>query len=180
MVNKIRIQSIDIMRGLTLFLMLFVNDLYTLGVPKWLVHTTAQEDGMGLADWVFPGFLFIVGMSIPFAFMARKKMGESNIQLLSHILIRTFSLLIIGIFMVNLGDYNADLVGINKFLWAVLVYLSIFLIWNNYPKEGKFTILLKSLKFIGILGLLLHANMTFAVVDTNLQESQNASFAIEI
>lgn len=155
MVNKIRIQSIDIMRGLTLFLMLFVNDLYTPGVPKWLVHTSAQEDGMGLADWVFPGFLFIVGMSIPFAFMARKKIGESNIQLLSHILIRTFSLLIIGIFMVNRGNYNADLTGINKFLWAVLVYLSIFLIWNNYPKEGKFTFLFKSLKFVGILGLLL-------------------------
>lgn len=40
--------------------MLFVNDLYTPGVPKWLVHTAAQEDGMGLADWVFPGF-FIHG-----------------------------------------------------------------------------------------------------------------------
>jgi heparan-alpha-glucosaminide N-acetyltransferase len=50
-----RIVSIDIMRGLTLFLMLFVNDLYMPGVPQWLGHTEAQEDGMGLADWVFPG-----------------------------------------------------------------------------------------------------------------------------
>lgn len=66
MAKKIRIQSTDVMRGLILFLMLFVNDLYTPGVPKWLVHTAAQEDGMGLADWVFPGFLFLVGLSIPF------------------------------------------------------------------------------------------------------------------
>jgi len=137
--------------------MLFVNDLYTPGVPKWLVHTAAQEDGMGLADWVFPGFLFIVGLSIPFAFMARKKMGQSDTQLLSHILIRSFSLLVIGVFMVNIEDYNPDLTGVNKFLWAILVYLSIFLIWNNYPREGKFTYIFKGLKYVGILGLLLMA-----------------------
>jgi heparan-alpha-glucosaminide N-acetyltransferase len=157
MANKNRILSIDVMRGLTLFLMLFVNDLYTAGVPKWLVHTSKLEDGMGLADWVFPGFLFMVGLSIPFAFIAREKRGHSNIQLLSHILIRTFSLLLIGIFMVNIGNFNADLSGINKFLWAILVYISIFLIWNNYPKDSKFTMMLKGLKFIGIFGLLLMA-----------------------
>ncbi len=31
-----RVLSIDVMRGLTLFLMLFVNDLYVPGVPDWL------------------------------------------------------------------------------------------------------------------------------------------------
>ncbi len=157
MTKKIRILSIDIMRGLTLFLMLFVNDLYTPGVPKWLVHTARLEDGMGLADWVFPGFLFMVGLSIPFAILAREKRGHTKIQLLSHILIRTFSLLLIGVFMVNIGNYNSDLTGMNKFLWAILVYLSIFLIWNNYPKDGKFRLKLKALKFVGIAGLLLMA-----------------------
>lgn len=137
--------------------MLFVNDLYTPGVPKWLVHTSISEDGMGLADWVFPGFLFMVGLSIPFAFMAREKKTESNIQLLSHILIRTFSLLLIGFFMVNIENYNADLTGINKYLWAILVYLSIFLIWNKYSRDSKFSLTFKALKFIGILGLLLMA-----------------------
>ncbi len=145
------------MRGLTLFLMLFVNDLFAPGAPKWMVHTTALEDGIGLADWVFPGFLFMVGLSIPFAFIAREKKGQSNIQLLSHILNRTFSLLVIGVFMVNIESYNANLTGINKFLWAILVYIAIFLIWNNYPKNDKFTMLFKGLKFIGIFGLLLMA-----------------------
>ena len=37
MKNK-RILSIDIMRGITLFLMLFVNDLFVEGVPCWLTH----------------------------------------------------------------------------------------------------------------------------------------------
>jgi predicted acyltransferase len=50
MTTKSRIQSIDIMRGLTLFLMLFVNDLYTPGVPEWLGHAVENEDRLGLAD----------------------------------------------------------------------------------------------------------------------------------
>jgi predicted acyltransferase len=70
-----RVLTIDIMRGLTLFLMLFVNDLYTPNVPSWLVHTDADYDGMGLADWVFPGFLFMVGMAVPFAIQSRFKKG---------------------------------------------------------------------------------------------------------
>ena len=65
MTNPVRISSIDIMRGLTLLLMLFVNDLNMKVAPAWMGHTKADFDGMGLADWVFPGFLFMVGMAIP-------------------------------------------------------------------------------------------------------------------
>ena len=65
MTDNNRILSIDVMRGLTILLMLFVNDLYMPGVPEWLGHRAADYDGMGLADWLFPGLLFIVGMAIP-------------------------------------------------------------------------------------------------------------------
>ncbi|MEZ4998779.1 MAG: hypothetical protein R2758_15425 [Bacteroidales bacterium] len=53
--------------------MLFVNDLNMKVAPKWLGHMPAQFDGMGLADWVFPGFLFIVGMAIPGPYPAESK-----------------------------------------------------------------------------------------------------------
>ena len=56
-----RLASIDVFRALTMLLMIFVNDLGTLtNIPLWLEHTKAAEDGMGLADTVFPAFLFIV------------------------------------------------------------------------------------------------------------------------
>jgi hypothetical protein len=99
----------------------------------------------------------MVGLSIPFAFMARRKLGESGIQLLSHILIRTLSLILIGVFAVNIESYNADLTGINKFLWAILVYISVFLIWNKYPNESRYALVFKGLKVIRILGLLVLA-----------------------
>ncbi|UBM60923.1 DUF5009 domain-containing protein [Marinilongibacter aquaticus] len=130
-----RIASIDVMRGLTLLLMLFVNDLYEPGVPHALVHTQMNEDGMGLADWVFPGFLFLVGMAIPFAHAARVAKGDSEFTILKHVLLRAGSLILIGVFVVNIGGLNPEMTGLGKYFWALLLYLGVFLIWNAYPKD---------------------------------------------
>jgi heparan-alpha-glucosaminide N-acetyltransferase len=139
MTNYNRISSIDIMRGLTLVLMLFVNDLNMNVAPAWLGHRAAEFDGMGLADWVFPGFLFIVGMAIPFAFSKRFSSGQSLYDISRHILTRSLSLIIIGVLMLNSGRVNPELTGISKNLWAILMYVAVFLFWNDYPdKENKF------------------------------------------
>ena len=148
-----RILTIDIMRGLTLFLMLFVNDLYEKGVPGWMVHSKADFDGMGLADWVFPGFLFMVGISIPYAISSRMQKGESKMKVFLHILLRTASLLLIGVFMLNSGRLNAALTGISESLYSILMYISIFLIWNKYPENVKWQKLFLGLKILGIVGL---------------------------
>lgn len=139
MTNYNRISSIDIMRGLTLVLMLFVNDLNMKVAPAWLGHRAAEYDGMGLADWVFPGFLFIVGMAIPFAFSRRFSSGQSVFDISRHIIIRSLSLIIIGVLMLNSGRVDPELTGMSKNLWALLMYLAVFLFWNDYPdKENKF------------------------------------------
>lgn len=142
------------MRGLTLFLMLFVNDLYSEGVPEWLTHRASDFDGMGLADWVFPGFLFMVGLAVPYAIQSRIKKGDTNFKLLIHIVVRTISLLMIGILMLNVSRLNAELSGINRNIWAILVYVSIFLIWNQYKNlKEKYVNILKGIGIIGLLFL---------------------------
>jgi heparan-alpha-glucosaminide N-acetyltransferase len=139
MTNYNRIASIDIMRALTLILMLFVNDLYMKVAPAWLGHMEANFDGMGLADWVFPGFLFIVGMAIPFSLSKRFSAGDSNKKISRHIITRTMSLLIIGVLMLNSGRVNSELTGISRNLWALLMYLGVFLVWNDYyDKDNRF------------------------------------------
>ena len=139
MTNYNRISSIDIMRGLTIFLMLFVNDLNMHTAPSWLGHSTADFDGMGLADWVFPGFLFIVGMALPFSLSKRYSQGQTSYEISKHIVQRTISLLIIGVLMLNTDRVNPELTGINANLWAILMYIAVFLVWNNYPdKENRF------------------------------------------
>jgi predicted acyltransferase len=138
------------MRGLTLVLMLFVNDLYMPGVPAWLGHRTANFDGMGLADWVFPGFLFMVGMAIPYSIGKRISEKQETNKIARHIVIRTVSLLIIGVMMLNSGRVNPELTGIGKNLWALLMYTGVFLIWNNYKENDKNFFTITGLRLAGI------------------------------
>lgn len=123
-----------------MLLMIFVNDLWTLSdIPGWLGHTAADEDGMGVADVVFPAFLFIVGLSIPHAIRARFRKGDSKLLVFRHIIERTLALLIMGVYMVNLENIHADNMIISKVLWQILMTAAFFLIWNIYrgPVMGR-------------------------------------------
>ena len=52
-----RVAAVDVLRALTMFLMLFVNDIPGLrDVPHWLFHARADEDMMGFSDTIFPAF----------------------------------------------------------------------------------------------------------------------------
>jgi heparan-alpha-glucosaminide N-acetyltransferase len=149
-----RIASIDILRAVTMLLMIFVNDLWSLtNIPLWLEHVPADHDGMGLADVVFPAFLFIVGMSLPFAVSSRRKKGDSNTQIVVHVVVRALALLVMGLFLVN-GEYlNETATGINRSVWYCLSCLSFILIWNLYPPSlNRWLILIA--KGIGVLVLL--------------------------
>jgi heparan-alpha-glucosaminide N-acetyltransferase len=146
-----RIYAIDIMRGITLILMLFVNDLHMPGVPAWLGHRAADFDGMGLADWVFPGFMFMVGMAIPFAIGNRIKKGETSLSISKHILIRSLSLIIIGVLMSNSRNVNGEFTGISKSIWSFIMYSGVFLIWNDYRETEKNKLLILCLKIAGVV-----------------------------
>ena len=129
-----RIATIDILRALTMVLMIFVNDLWSLkDIPAWLGHMERGVDGIGLADVVFPAFLFIVGLSLPYAISNRRKKGDNVWQLIQHVVIRTIALLVMGVFLVNGETFNAAATGMPRYLWNPLICISFILIWNTYP-----------------------------------------------
>jgi heparan-alpha-glucosaminide N-acetyltransferase len=133
-VNPQRIVSIDILRALTMLLMIFVNDFWTLkDVPFWMLHRKFGVDGIGLSDVVFPAFLFIVGLSLPYALENRRKKGDSKLQIAVHILLRMSALLIMGVFLVNGETFNATATGFPGWTYAILICVSFIAIWNTYP-----------------------------------------------
>lgn len=133
-----RVTAIDLLRALTMILMIFVNDLWSLsGIPVWLEHVESGVDGIGLADVVFPAFLFIVGLSMPFAIDARRRKGDSQWQLIVHVLVRTIGLLVMGVFLVNGETINAEATSMSRPAWNTLSCLSFILIWNSYPKGTR-------------------------------------------
>jgi len=173
-----RVDSIDAFRALTMVLMIFVNDLWSLKeIPGWLGHTAAEVDGMGLADWVFPGFLFIVGLSIPYATHARFNKGDSKWKVFRHILERSVALLVMGLFMVNLEMTNSDaLLLVSKPVWSILMVLGFILVWNYYGKAGAtgkwWGLPVWLLQFLGVLILVFLAVTYRSGSGENLQWMQ--------
>jgi heparan-alpha-glucosaminide N-acetyltransferase len=124
-----RIASIDVLRGLVMFTMIFVNDIAGVSpniMPAWMRHYKGRS-GMTFVDLVFPAFLFIVGMSIPFALGGRLRAGVPWWKTILHVMGRTLALLLIGILMVNDESPGPDMSGLSPTLWAVLMFLSAIL-----------------------------------------------------
>lgn len=128
-----RLPAIDCFRALTMYLMIFVNDVAGVAnIPGWIEHTEALDDGMGFADTIFPAFLFIVGLSLPHAINQRLKKGQSFFAIAFHLVWRSAALIIMGFFHVNLESYSEAAV-LPQPVWALLITLGFFLIWLDYP-----------------------------------------------
>jgi heparan-alpha-glucosaminide N-acetyltransferase len=142
-----RVASVDALRGLTIFLMIFVNDLGP-GAPSWMHHIQpSNADGMTLADVVFPAFLFIVGVSIPLAF-ERGRNSRSTWAQLGHILTRTLALLFMGLVQLN-SERDQRLGGP---VWETLAFIGLICAWIAVPRESGSSLL--GLKWLGVVGLL--------------------------
>jgi predicted acyltransferase len=142
---------VDALRGLTILLMVFVNDLGR-AAPSWMHHIQPPNaDGMTLADVVFPMFLFIVGVSIPLAFERARATGKSAGAQIGHILTRTAGLLLMGVIELN-SDHDRTLGGR---LWSLLAFTALILAWCALPSErGRKRNVLRIIKAIGFAGLL--------------------------
>ena len=133
-----RIASIDALRGLVMFTMIFVNELSGVSheiVPDWMRHYHGKS-GMTFVDVVFPAFLFLAGMSIPFAIGSRLENAEPLWKTILHILTRAASLILIGVLMVNDAPDSAKL-GWSAKLWMTLMYFSAIFAFCSFRSRAK-------------------------------------------
>src|SRR5882757_4710188 len=131
--SPIRLLSVDAFRALNMLCMIFINDLSGVkGIPYWMDHAKRMQDTMGFADTIFPGFLFIVGLSIPLAINRKLQKGESFGAISFSILSRSFTLLVMGFLHVNLESYSSTS-ALPEYAWEILITIAFFLIWLDYP-----------------------------------------------
>jgi heparan-alpha-glucosaminide N-acetyltransferase len=144
-----RVASVDTLRGLTILLMIFVNDLGP-GAPSWMHHIKpSNADGMTLADVVFPAFLFIVGIAIPLALERGSQTTNRWAQFL-HVATRTLGLLFMGLIQLN-GERDRTLGGP---VWEMLAFICLIFAWSVVPRDrGARRNLLIILKCVAIIGL---------------------------
>ncbi|MCH1453744.1 MAG: heparan-alpha-glucosaminide N-acetyltransferase domain-containing protein [Flavobacteriaceae bacterium] len=102
---KTRLLSLDILRGLTIILMIIVNDPGSWDhVYAPLLH--ADWNGLTPTDYVFPTFIFIVGVSIVLSLTKQSERGLSRNQLVKKILWRSLKIYLVGIFLWLWPSFN--------------------------------------------------------------------------
>jgi predicted acyltransferase len=91
-----RLTSLDVFRGATIAFMIIVNNQGGVGY-SFLQH--ADWNGWTPTDLVFPFFIFIVGVAIPYALNETLDQGVSKKRLLLRITRRTIILFGLGLFV---------------------------------------------------------------------------------
>ena len=91
---KERIISVDILRGMTVLLMIIVNNPGNWGaVYSPLLH--AKWHGFTPTDLVFPTFIFVLGIAIPLAMPVKTWNKETFIKIVT----RSIRIISLGLFL---------------------------------------------------------------------------------
>jgi predicted acyltransferase len=100
-----RYTSVDILRGLTVAVMILVNNPGSWDhVHPWLLH--AEWHGCQMADLVFPFFLFLVGLSIVFSLSKALASGIAKNRLAFKCIKRALILIGMGLFLNLFPDFD--------------------------------------------------------------------------
>jgi len=118
-----RLTSLDAFRGLTIAGMILVNNPGSWSyVYAPLRH--AEWHGWTPTDLIFPFFLFIVGVAIPFSFRKRLERGDARGDLVRHVLRRSGILFGLGLLMAAYPRFDLANLRIMGVLQRIgLVYL---------------------------------------------------------
>jgi hypothetical protein len=147
-----RIASIDLFRGVTVLVMVLVDNLdFVKGLPWWTYHMPRESNGMTYVDMVFPAFLFVMGMSIPLAVKRRLAAGDSVGRVWFHMAARALSMVVLGLFIANGPQVDLQHTGIGAVAWDLLGFVGIALFWGVYPFARNNKLARRILKYAGLL-----------------------------
>lgn len=96
-----RLGSLDVFRGLTILLMLLVNNVALDANTPYLLTHAPWNGGVYLADLVFPWFLLAVGVAIPFAAASFRKKNLPSWRYDLKVIQRSILLFGLGLLIVS-------------------------------------------------------------------------------
>jgi predicted acyltransferase len=150
--NKLpdRLISLDVFRGITIAGMILVNNPGTWSrVYKPLLHS--PWNGWTPTDFIFPFFLFIVGVAMSFSLTKRIERGDSKSQLYGKIIRRTLIIFAIGFFLNLFPFFNFKEVRIPGVLQRIALcyfFASVIMVEANKKWQIGWTIILLAIYWI--------------------------------
>jgi len=127
-----RLMSLDILRGMTIALMIMVNNNGGPGSRGFMNHS--RWNGLTPTDLVFPTFVFVVGASIAYAFEARLARGATRAQLALHTVRRAAVLFLLGIVVNSFPFFelaHMRVLGVLQRLALCYLVVGLFYLWDK-------------------------------------------------
>jgi predicted acyltransferase len=130
-----RLMSIDVFRGLAVAGMILVDNPGSDDMAYWPIKH-AEWNGWTPADFIFPSFLFLVGVSMVYSFAARLRRGESRLKIFRHAVVRSFILFAIGLLVNASPIYGLDLhtwriYGVTQRIALCYLAAAVLVLWSN-------------------------------------------------
>ncbi len=140
-----RLVSLDFFRGLTVALMIVVND------PGSWAHVYApflhaEWHGVTPTDLVFPFFLFIVGVSIAMAYHRQIESGSISSKTYQKILVRSIKIFLLGLLLWLIPKFDFSTLRYAGVLQRIaLVFLACSLLYLNTSWRAQVYVLIACL-----------------------------------
>ena len=139
-----RLISVDILRGLTIIFMIIVNDPGSWShVYAPLLH--AEWNGITPTDYIFPTFLFIVGVSIVLSLSKKKDGGLAKNILLKKIIWRSIKIYLVGLFLWLWPDFDFENIrwaGVLQRISFVYLFCALIFLYLNLRSQIIFLFLI--------------------------------------
>ncbi|KAG5315800.1 HGNAT acetyltransferase, partial [Acromyrmex insinuator] len=145
--SSIRIRSVDTFRGISILLMIFVNN----GGGQYMFFNHSAWNGLTVADLVLPWFAWIMGLSITISKRSELRVSNSRGKIIFRCLQRTIILILLGLMLNSIYAKSLDdlrfpgvlqLLAVSYFICATIE--TIFM--KTHPQDdvlqfGRFTVL---------------------------------------
>ncbi|GLU54104.1 acyltransferase family protein [Dyadobacter frigoris] len=133
-----RLVSLDAMRGFTIALMITVNFP---GSEEFVYATLSHSkwNGLTFTDLVAPFFLFIVGVSIVFAFSKKLEDQSPKNELYKKIIMRSLKIFAVGMFLNMMPDFdflNLRWTGTLHRIAIVFLVCAILFLNSNWKQQA--------------------------------------------
>ena len=127
---------LDIFRGLMVAGMILVDNPGS-DEKAYRAIKHADWNGWTPADFIFPSFLFLVGISVVFSFSARLRKGESRRQILLHAFKRSLILIAVGLLVnaspfIGLDVHAWRLEGVTQRIALCYFVAAILVLWSDF------------------------------------------------
>jgi predicted acyltransferase len=131
-----RLTSVDIFRGLMVAGMILVDNPGSDDLAYGPIKH-AEWNGWTMADFIFPSFVFLVGVSMAFSFPVRMQRGESRGRIFLHAIKRSLILIAVGLFVnaspiIGVDWHTYRIYGVTQRIALCYLAAAILLLWSNW------------------------------------------------